>query len=665
MEPILFAESIDVAGLLVRATILLGAGVGLTLMLKKVAAQARHLLWSIVFVALLVLPLGMHWMPEWQVPILPASQQPVHLQQDSRNPGDALAAESVKAEPGPLEIQPSGTNSGLVVQEAPLLEQSTRFLSDPVWILFGLWLAGLVAAILSLLAGTFQIWQLTRESEAVLDPDWTDQLSDIKSRLGITRKVRLRMAKSIATPMTSGSLRPIILIPDQAITWDRDRIKMVLTHELIHVHRYDALRHFLSRLTLGIYWFHPLSWMAARMADICREQACDAEVLALGTRPSSYANELLTLSGSILKEPSYAVLPMIRKSQLEKRLMAILDPNHPKKNTITSAAIVLLASVLGLLTVIARPVSAIVPASSYVAGLPLETMQETKERPDAVAAPETPQAVPAPMPVPVPPEPVPQPEKVKPAGPVKMPPPKKETTGSHMQLHANQRCEVSSTGAHGEKFEFRGVFSTKTSNGNTRYEYAGKQKSDRVVQFYAEGMRLCMRLHGDVEPTKSGGMAINVDKNNDKDVQNWAVIEAEGPKLYKMVLSSGKGGVEQSWSVDGEMMQADERAWEWVAQVVSILELYEESNQVQSQMANYKMEIEAYKADLIREKHMLESKGSKAISAEDEKQLQKLQMSVVEMQAKLAELEIKSQDMENEKAIERQVNQLKKLMKSM
>ena len=69
-------------------------------------------------------------------------------------------------------------------------------------------------------------------------------------------------------------------------------------HEMIHVRRRDVLRQLMARFVLALYWFHPLSWVAARLAAIASEEACDQEVLTLGTRPSVYAGHLLALAGT-------------------------------------------------------------------------------------------------------------------------------------------------------------------------------------------------------------------------------------------------------------------------------------------------------------------------------------------------------------------------------
>ena len=105
---------------------------------------------------------------------------------------------------------------------------------------------------------------------------------------------------------------------------------VVLAHEIAHLAGHDPLRHVAARLAVAFYWFHPLAWMAARQAAAAREQACDEAVLALGTRPSAYARVLLELAESM--QPSAAglgALPMVERSHLETRLMAILNDDVP------------------------------------------------------------------------------------------------------------------------------------------------------------------------------------------------------------------------------------------------------------------------------------------------------------------------------------------------
>src|SRR5438132_791094 len=58
-------------------------------------------------------------------------------------------------------------------------------------------------------------------------------------------------------PMTAGILRPAIFLPAGASTWDPDRVRMVLSHEMAHIVRGDAATQLLARTALALHWWNP------------------------------------------------------------------------------------------------------------------------------------------------------------------------------------------------------------------------------------------------------------------------------------------------------------------------------------------------------------------------------------------------------------------------
>jgi HEAT repeat protein len=91
----------------------------------------------------------------------------------------------------------------------------------------------------------------------------------------------------------------------------------------------------LAQITCALYWFNPLAWVAARHLRTERERACDDLVLAAGTPGPDYADQLLEIArvmrgGRFPGVFAGASLAMAQRSQLEGRLMAILDPTVPR-----------------------------------------------------------------------------------------------------------------------------------------------------------------------------------------------------------------------------------------------------------------------------------------------------------------------------------------------
>ncbi|MBX2821270.1 MAG: hypothetical protein KTR29_16365 [Rhodothermaceae bacterium] len=617
MDFFLSPESIDATGWLIRATILLAAGIILTVILQRFAAQARHLVWTVIFSVMLVLPLGMFWLPAWEVAVLPPTENTMAPDLAYLEVAEApIAVEDPAAVSGHVKA-PYGTlslHNNYAHEATPEVLRVDPF-SRTFATIFWVWVIGVISALVSLLVGKLRFLWLTHKAESVLDPDWTDQFDKLKRQLGISRDVRLLMSNAISTPMTSGSLRPVILVPDSALTWSEDRIQMVLAHELIHVRRYDALRHFVSKITLSMYWFHPLSWIASRMASICREQACDAEVLLLGTRPSAYASELLTLADDMIAEPSYAVLPMIRKSQLEKRLMAILDPNRPKKNLVANGLLFLLVSTLGIATVIARPVHSLQATSELpaVATLP----QEAPETPLAPEAP-VPLAASQPPSAEAAPKPVAAPESIEPSALEMLPRLAKPISEAHMTIQEDYECEVNFRGSLNKKDNFTGSFSTGRQDGVNRNQYSGKLNSDRVVQMMTGDIRLCMRMHGDIEIDDDGRVLITTNPNSSNDVDSWMVVEAEDSKLYKMVITGGGQGLERTWSIDGEIMEIEDNTEAWMRQVISILNNYADSRRLLGKASSYRGEISSLRGEVSSMRGRLSSNRGRVSSLRGE-----------------------------------------------
>ncbi|MCY3971311.1 MAG: M56 family metallopeptidase [Acidobacteria bacterium] len=221
-----------------------------------------------------------------------------------------------------------------------------------------IWAIGCVGALGSLGVGILRFRKLLRSARPVADPSWHRQLGAVQKELGLHADVRLRLGGEVVTPMTGGLCSPVILLPASASGWSTARRTVVLTHELIHVRRRDALRQLLGRVVLALYWFHPLSWIASRLAAASREQACDEDVLAVGQRPSEYARHLVSLAASMNRRETVLSLPVVHPSQFEKGIMAIVRRDRPRRRGLVSALALSVVGVVGVTVAVANPVPA-------------------------------------------------------------------------------------------------------------------------------------------------------------------------------------------------------------------------------------------------------------------------------------------------------------------
>ena len=122
---------------------------------------------------------------------------------------------------------------------------------------------------------------------------------------------------------------------------------MVLLHELAHVRRGDVATHLMARVALSLYWWNPLAWTAWREFLKERERAADDLVLNSGAGATEYAGHLLEVARTMQAAPAtaWAAIAMARPSQLEGRLMAILDSrrNRQQPGRLAAAVAALLA----------------------------------------------------------------------------------------------------------------------------------------------------------------------------------------------------------------------------------------------------------------------------------------------------------------------------------
>ena len=80
---------------------------------------------------------------------------------------------------------------------------------------------------------------------------------------GLRRPVVLLQSDHPTMLVTWGWLRPKVILPAGARDWTRDRMRVVLCHELAHIRRGDWAAQMTAELLRSIYWFNPLMWIAS------------------------------------------------------------------------------------------------------------------------------------------------------------------------------------------------------------------------------------------------------------------------------------------------------------------------------------------------------------------------------------------------------------------
>jgi hypothetical protein len=152
----------------------------------------------------------------------------------------------------------------------------------------------------------------------------------------------------VGVPLTSGVLRPVILLPAGAERWTELRWQVVLRHELVHVRQRDVLFQRIAELVCVLYWFNPLAWWARARLGVEREIAADERVVASGLLASSYAGELIRVAAEYAgcPLPVRSALAAARRNGLSERVERLVLGTRTLPSRARSSAVVLGAALL-------------------------------------------------------------------------------------------------------------------------------------------------------------------------------------------------------------------------------------------------------------------------------------------------------------------------------
>lgn len=321
------AAWLPLADAILKASLMLAVAGVASSALRRRSAAVRHMVWTLALLSALALPALSIALPRWQVPLVtlpsanvsaPAAEAPaVERQAPALHRDAAKSAATTSADAAPAARAFS----------LPRISLSTALLL--------VWAFGALVILGRLALGLIAVQWMARRTARVTDAPWLPLARALASDLGVSPRILFLRSDRAAMPMAWGLFLPSVLMPADADTWPEERLRIVLLHELAHVKRRDCLTHMLAQVACALYWFNPLAWMAARHVRTERERACDDLVLAAGTRGPEYADQLLEIArvmraGRFPGVMAGASLAMAHRSQLEGRLMAILDPTVPR-----------------------------------------------------------------------------------------------------------------------------------------------------------------------------------------------------------------------------------------------------------------------------------------------------------------------------------------------
>lgn len=274
-----------------RGAVLVAVALLVTLGMRRSSAAARHAVLSLGIVAHLLVPLTLLMAPRLPLPY------PV--------PEAKLVERSVvEAGASALTIEPPGEGWSAAAVPADATSAGpagARF--DVVWALL-LWVCGASLILGRYGVGLSRVARLRARSRPAHERIPGGVIAGAARAAGLKR-TQVRLA-DVSLPFACGVLRPAVLLPEVAIGWSEERLRMVLMHEMAHVRRRDVAVQGLAQLACAVFWFDPLVWIVRRRLRDEAERASDDAVLRAGTPADRYVLELVEL----LRETSLAPYPI-------------------------------------------------------------------------------------------------------------------------------------------------------------------------------------------------------------------------------------------------------------------------------------------------------------------------------------------------------------------
>ncbi len=186
-------------------------------------------------------------------------------------------------------------------------------------------------------------WKCRREFQASL-PVQSEYARHWLGEHRICRTMEIRQSGKILAPLTYGVFRPVILMPKTTDWDDQDTLKYILTHEYVHIRRFDAVTKLVLTIALCVHWFNPAVWLMYVLANRDIELSCDEAVIhkfGEGTK-SAYARTLIRMEET--RSGWNPLCNNFSKNAIEERIAAIMKI----KKTSLAALIAAAALVVGV-----------------------------------------------------------------------------------------------------------------------------------------------------------------------------------------------------------------------------------------------------------------------------------------------------------------------------
>ena len=188
------------------------------------------------------------------------------------------------------------------------------------------WSAGVALMSLRLLLGLAWVARLRRQAVAA-PAVWQQRLDTLALRMRLPCPIPLRLHGALASPVTVGFFRPLVLLPASLLSgMPVPLLEALLAHELAHVRRWDYLLNLLQSVAEALLFFHPVVWWLSARLRVERELVADALAAQSLPDPAQLASALHQLSLQAGTRQQGGLLLSARGGTLLTRIQRLMAP---------------------------------------------------------------------------------------------------------------------------------------------------------------------------------------------------------------------------------------------------------------------------------------------------------------------------------------------------
>ena len=165
-------------------------------------------------------------------------------------------------------------------------------------------------------------------------------LTGSRTRIRVSRPVRLLVSPLLQAPAVVGWLRPVVLAPVGALAGlPPEQIEALLLHELAHIRRHDYLVNIAQSAIEALLFYHPAVWWVSGHIRAERELCCDDMAVSATGDPVTFARALAELKLESARTSHLSPDMAATGGSLSHRIARLLGQSGPESNTVSRPGI--------------------------------------------------------------------------------------------------------------------------------------------------------------------------------------------------------------------------------------------------------------------------------------------------------------------------------------